>query len=49
MSHVLLGEADVAKRLGVRGEHALTSLRGAARAPPVWDLGLAAPLRDGVL
>ena len=44
---VLLGEVAVAKRLGVRGEHAFVSLRGAARAPPVWDLGPVG-LRGGV-
>jgi len=46
--NVLLGEVAVAERLGVRGEHALESPWGAARTPAVWDLGPAAPRRDGV-
>jgi len=45
---VLLGEVAAVGRLGVRGEHALAGPRGAARTPAVWDLGPAAPRRDGV-
>jgi len=36
--NVLLGEVEVAERLGVRGEQAPESPRGAARTPAVWDL-----------
>jgi hypothetical protein len=44
----LLGEVEIAERLGVRGEHSLASPRGAARAPPVRDPGPARPRRDDV-
>ena len=45
--NVLLGEVATVERLGVRGEQALACPRGAASIPAVWDLGPAAPRRDG--
>ena len=45
---VLLGEAEVAENLGVRGENAIASPRGAAHALPVWDQVPADPRRDDV-
>ena len=46
--NVHLGEVAAVERLGVREEQALAGPRGTARTPAVWDLGPAAPRRDGV-
>ena len=41
------GRSRSRSALGVRGEYALAGPRGAVRTPAVWDLGPAAPRRDG--